>query len=133
MFQLHPQLKKDTIHITSLELCDVLLMNDSQYPWLILVPRQEDITEIYQLSEQQQQLLMRESSRVSQAMQQLFNADKMNVAALGNMVPQLHIHHIARFKNDTAWPGPIWGVSPAQAYSEQLLAERTELLKQALA
>lgn len=132
MYQLHPQLKKDTFLVTSLALCDVLLMNDSQYPWLILVPKLADITEIYQLTEPQQQQLLRESSKVSEIMQRLFQADKMNVAALGNMVPQLHIHHIARFKNDIAWPGPVWGVAPAKAYDQQALTQRLDLLRQQL-
>lgn len=132
MYQLHPQLEKDTIHVASLALCDVLLSNDSQYPWLILVPRLANITEIYQLSESQRQQLMRESCQVSELMQRLFQADKMNVAALGNMVPQLHIHHIARFKTDLAWPGPVWGVAPATAYDESVLEQRLNLLRQGL-
>lgn len=133
MFQLHPQLEKDTFHVAQLPLCEVLLMNDSQYPWLILVPAVADITEIYQLSEERQQQLMRESSRVSYAMQQLFQADKMNIAALGNMVPQLHLHHIARFTTDKAWPGPIWGVVAAAPYSEKAREERLRQLRKALA
>lgn len=132
MYQLHPQLKKDTFHVISLTLCDVLLSNDSQYPWLILVPRLANITEIYQLSESQQQQLIRESSQVSELMQRLFQADKMNVAALGNQVPQLHLHHIARFKEDLAWPRPVWGVAPATAYDESVLEQRLNLLRQGL-
>lgn len=133
MFQLYPQLEKDTFHVAQLPLCEVLLMNDSQYPWLILVPTVADITEIYQLNEEQQQQLMRESSQVSQALQQLFQADKMNVAALGNMVPQLHLHHIARFTTDKAWPGPVWGVAAAEPYDDKAREERLQQLRKALA
>ena len=118
MFALHPQLKQDTIHIGEFELCDVLLMNDVRYPWIILVPKRENKTEIYQLTESEQQRLLNESSFLSDAMSTLFSADKMNIAALGNMVEQLHIHHIARFKTDVTWPKPVWGVGQAEPYSE---------------
>lgn len=98
-------------------LCRVLLMNNSNYPWLILVPRREGVREIFELTEADQQQLLRESSQVSQALVKLVNPDKINIAALGNMVPQLHIHHIARFRNDPAWPAPVWGHSEAAPYS----------------
>lgn len=116
-FALHPQLEKDCVVLGSFELCLLLLVNDSHYPWFILVPQREGIREIYELSEEDQALLLRESSAFSKALQRIFKADKLNVAALGNMVPQLHIHHIARYKNDVAWPGPIWGVESADAYT----------------
>jgi len=118
-FILHPCLKKDCIALGKLELCHVLLMNDSQFPWIILVPDRENITEIYQLPESEQQLLAQESSWVSQKMAEHYQADKMNIAALGNLVPQLHIHHIVRYTTDKLWPAPIWGVLPAQAYTEK--------------
>ncbi len=116
MTQLHPQLKKDCFEIARLPLSRVLLVNDEQYPWIILVPERDDINEIFQLSEQDQQQLMRESSAVSLALKQQFKADKINIGALGNMVPQLHIHHIARYTSDVAWPGPAWGKHPAKPY-----------------
>ncbi len=114
MSELHPQLAQDCFEIAQLPLCRVLLMNDAHYPWLILVPQREGLTEIYQLDEHDQQQFMRESSAISQALHRCTSADKINIAALGNMVPQLHIHHVARFKDDPAWPAPIWGkVSPS--------------------
>ena len=117
MFKLHPQLEKDCEIVGDYPLCRLLLLNDRQYPWVILVPRREDITESFQLNIQDQLQLQKESTNVLAMMAKHFNADKMNVAALGNVVPQLHIHHIARFKNDPAWPKPVWGVLPSVAYS----------------
>ena len=94
-------------------------MKDSNYPWFILVPDREEITEIHQLSETDQQQLISESSTLSRIIDKQFNADKINIAALGNLVPQLHIHHIVRFKTDAAWPAPVWGKVPAKAYTEE--------------
>ncbi len=118
-FQLHPRLQADSLAITELELCELRLINDSQYPWLILVPKRPDITEIFQLSETDQQLLQQESSLIAKTMAELFKADKMNIAAIGNMVPQLHIHHIARYKTDIAWPAPVWGKFDAVPYTKE--------------
>lgn len=131
-FSLHPQLAADTIFVNKLELSHVLLMNDNTYPWVVLVPEREGLREIHDLSDEDSKQLTREYRHVSHAMQRLFGADKMNIAALGNMVPQLHIHVIARFKNDPAWPGPIWGVKPTKPYSSNGLDERIALLKSAL-
>ncbi|WP_105199508.1 MULTISPECIES: HIT domain-containing protein [unclassified Pseudoalteromonas] len=128
MFSLAPELQKDCIELADWPLCKLLLMNDSQYPWFILVPRKEGVTEIIDLTEQEQLMLMQESARLSQLLKSVFNPDKLNIAALGNMVPQLHIHHIARYRGDIAWPKPVWGLHPSQPYSEQQIAE----LKQAL-
>lgn len=132
MYELHPQLKQDTIRIGEFELCEVLLMNDMRYPWLILVPKRENKAEIYQLTEQEQQRLSIESSFVSKAMSVLFSTDKMNIAALGNMVEQLHIHHIARFKTDATWPKPVWGIGQAEPYSEMAKNAMLSQLIQAL-
>ncbi len=129
MMILHKQLEKDCVVLGQLDLCAVLLMPDANYPWLILVPQREDISEIYQLSEQDQQLLMRESSQVSRVLVELFQPDKINVAALGNMVPQLHIHHVARFKSDAAWPAPVWGAVAAKEYSVKGLHDIQEKLR----
>ena len=131
-FVLDPQLSKDCLELGQLKLCSLLLMNDRQYPWLILVPRREGIKEIYQLERDDQISFLIESNMVSRAMQSIFKADKLNVAALGNMVPQLHIHHIARFKNDAAWPKPVWGQKPAVAYSPAELEDLTTTIKEAL-
>lgn len=105
-----------------LPLSTLLLLNDSRYPWFVLVPRRENITEIYQLSEADQQKLLQESSRLGRLMMEGFNGDKLNIGALGNLVPQLHLHHIVRFKGDEAWPGPVWGVGMATPYGEDEVA-----------
>jgi diadenosine tetraphosphate (Ap4A) HIT family hydrolase len=132
MFSLHPQLAKDCHVVGDLELCKVLLMNDSQYPWLILVPQKADLTEIFQLSEADQWSLLKEQNAVSKVINRLFQTDKLNIAALGNMVSQLHIHCIGRFKSDAAWPKPVWGVQPPIAYCADDLTARLELLRAAL-
>ena len=127
-FCLDGRLAADTIRLGSYPLCEVLLMNDAQYPWVILVPRHQNICEIHQLADADQQQLMKESVFTAAQMQKHFFANKMNVAALGNMVPQLHIHHIARFTSDAAWPKPVWGVNPVQPYAEVELEKlKTEL------
>lgn len=132
MFNLHPQLARDCVVLGELPLCRVLLLNDRQYPWLVLVPRREGVREIFELSAADQQQLLHESSALSRLLSQLFAADKMNVAALGNMVEQLHIHHVVRFRQDAAWPKPVWGACPAIVYTEAELSERVEHLQQAL-
>lgn len=132
MFELHPQLHKDTVKIGEFALSDVLLMNDARYPWVILVPRQMHIREIHQLSEADQHVLISESSFVAEAMMHCFAAHKMNVAALGNMVPQLHLHHIARYDTDQCWPKPIWGVGEAVLYQAEQLTQRLMQLRQSL-
>ncbi len=132
MYELHSQLAKDTTQIGQFELCDVLLMNDDRYPWVILVPRRVNVREIHQLSEAEQQRLLQESSFVSQAMTQLFSAHKMNVAALGNIVEQLHLHHVARFTSDFAWPKPVWGIGDAMPYSDVAAKAMLSQLKRVL-
>ena len=121
MAELHPQLEKDCLLLGRFELCKVLLMNDANYPWFILVPDRQAVTEIYQLNEQDQQQLMQESSIMAKMLVEDFQADKVNIAALGNVVPQLHVHHIARYHDDPAWPAPVWGASPAHAYADEAL------------
>jgi len=131
-FALHPQLAADTIEIGQLALCRVLLMNDANYPWLILVPQRPDLREIFQLNNGEKIQLIHESSRVAQLMSSHFNADKINIAALGNMVPQLHIHHVARYKTDLAWPAPVWGRVPAAPYSVAQLKTLIKVLREAI-
>ncbi len=109
---LHSQLKKDTIDIGDLPLSRVLLIKDAHYPWLLLVPRREGVVEIIDLDEVEQAQLMTEISRVSRALKETTKCDKLNIAALGNLVPQLHVHVIARRSSDAAWPRPVWGVMP---------------------
>lgn len=132
MFQLHPRLAEDSIVIGRFDLSLLLLSKDANYPWCILVPQVDDVFEIHHLSETEQQQLMRESCRLSEVMTSLFDAHKMNVAALGNVVRQLHVHHIARFEEDAAWPQPIWGKVPAKIYTHDELAERIKRLQNAL-
>ncbi|MDF1581768.1 MAG: HIT domain-containing protein [Methyloprofundus sp.] len=131
-FSLHPTLKKDCIELGRLVLCRVLLMNDSQLPWLILVPERENLKEIHQLSGEDQLLLIRESCYVAEKLADHFKADKMNIAALGNMVPQLHIHHVVRYREDKAWPAPIWGKFAALPYTEQGLEMTVSQLRELL-
>lgn len=115
-WSLHPQLEKDTISIGDLPLSRVLVINDATYPWLLLVPRRAGTIEIIDLDEAEQAQLMTEINRAARALKDITNPDKLNIAALGNVVPQLHVHIIARRKADAAWPRPVWGVAPALAY-----------------
>ena len=128
-FILHPTLEKDTITLGDLELCRVLLMNEQQFPWVILVPRRTDISELYQLDEDEQHQALRESILVSEIMMQHFDGDKLNTGALGNVVPQLHLHHIIRFKNDTVWPKPVWGNFKAKSYTDKEITKLSKLLQ----
>ncbi|MEC8229987.1 HIT domain-containing protein [Alteromonas sp. 009811495] len=119
MFELDSRLHNDTFFVCDLTLCRVLLMNDSQFPWLILVPRKNDIAEIIDLTEHEQILLLQESATVSKVLQAVFTPFKLNIAALGNVVRQLHVHHVARFEGDVAWPKPVWGNQAAVPYKEE--------------
>jgi diadenosine tetraphosphate (Ap4A) HIT family hydrolase len=110
---LHPQLERDTVNLGDLPLCRVLVIQDANYPWLLLVPRRADVVEIIDLDEVEQAQLMTETIRVSRVLREITKCDKLNIAALGNVVPQLHVHVIARRKTDAAWPRPVWGAVPA--------------------
>jgi diadenosine tetraphosphate (Ap4A) HIT family hydrolase len=129
---IHPRLRKDCLLLGQLDLCHVLLMRDAHYPWVILVPDREDVTEIHHLNEADQQQLMRESVLLSRVLETAFSPDKLNIAALGNIVPQCHVHHVVRYRSDAAWPAPVWGRVPAMEYQEEALAEVVATLKQAL-
>lgn len=118
-FELHSQLVKDCTVIGSLPLSKLLLMNDANYPWFVLVPMREDKREWYELDDGDQQQLLREANALSRCLQEKTGAKKMNIGALGNMVPQLHVHVIARFDTDIAWPAPVWGKAPAMAYDDK--------------
>ena len=118
MFELHNQLKKDTIFVKDLPLCQVLLMNNALYPWFILVPKKSNLVEIIDLSDAEQIVLMQEIALMSKVIKKEFNADKLNIAALGNVVSQLHIHIIARFKNDKTFPKPVWVSGEAAEYNQ---------------
>lgn len=123
MFRLHPRLASDGIFIADLPVSRLLLMNDSRYPWCILVPRREELIEIYELDSAGQAQLWQESAVLGKAMMETFAGDKLNIAALGNLVPQLHIHHVVRYRDDAAWPGPVWGVGESVAYRPRQLDE----------
>src|SRR5512139_608970 len=131
MFTLDPRLQHDTIALGSFPLCLLLLMNDRTYPWLILVPKRPEIREIYQLTVADQQQLLRESSLLAAALVTQFRPDKLNIAALGNLVPQLHLHHLVRYRSDPAWPAPVWGKTPPAPYTAgQIISLRTSLCPQ---
>lgn len=127
MYALHQRLATDSLSIGQFELCDVRLINDARYPWIILVPRREGITESYQLTPNDQRQLMLESAYVVEQLSALTSADKMNVAALGNIVSQYHLHHIARYQDDAAWPNPVWGKGTSVPYTD---SEAQAVLKQ---
>jgi len=118
MWTLHPRLAADTIALGDFELCRVLLMNDARFPWCILVPRLPDLRDFHDVTRGERMRLYDEIERASRALAQIASADKMNVAALGNMVPQLHVHVIARTTTDAAWPGPVWNAGPAKPYAD---------------
>ncbi len=113
---LHPQLEADTATVGDLPLSRLLVSNDANFPWLLLVPRRPRVREIIDLSDADQAQLMIEIAMVSRALKAVTSCEKLNVAAIGNMVPQLHVHVVARLRGDPAWPKPIWGVLPARAY-----------------
>lgn len=121
-FQLDHRLSADTVSIAESGLSLLLLMNDRRYPWLILVPKLAGLTEVFELDEDDRSRLWEESCALGRALSLDFGADKVNVAALGNVVRQLHVHHVARFLNDPAWPGPVWGHSPRVPYAPAELA-----------
>lgn len=120
---LHPQLLNDCKVIGRFELCHVLLMLDANYPWCVLVPDVENIREIFELSDAEQIQLTKESVCLAKSLSRLFSADKMNVAAIGNLVPQLHVHHVVRYQDDIAWPKPVWGTFPKKGYTDVALAD----------
>lgn len=117
-FTLHPDLQRDGIEIGKFTLCRVLLINDSNYPWFVLVPAKDGLRDTIDLSHEDYALLWQESRDFSQGIMDAFKGEKLNIAALGNMTPQLHIHHIVRFTDDPAWPGPIWGKIPLKPYTD---------------
>jgi diadenosine tetraphosphate (Ap4A) HIT family hydrolase len=120
-WSLHPQLEQDTAAVGDLPLSRLLVSNDANYPWLLLVPRRPSVREIVDLDEKDQSQLMIEIAHISRALKDVTACHKLNIAAIGNMVPQLHVHLVARRRDDPAWPKPVWGTVPARAYD---LAER---------
>ena len=128
-WSLHPRLAADTVAIGDLPLSRLLLSNDANYPWTILVPRRADIREIHELDDADQLQLLRESGQLARALVAVFAPTKLNIAALGNMVPQLHVHHIARHADDAAWPSPVWGKVPAIDYDAATRDRRIAALR----
>ncbi|WP_095163216.1 HIT domain-containing protein [Pseudomonas sp. Irchel 3F5] len=123
MFVLDQRLQQDTLCLGDFPLCRLLLSKDGNYPWFILVPRRTDISELFQLDDSDQQQLWKETTALAQILKDTFAADKMNVATLGNVVSQLHMHVIVRRRTDPTWPAPVWGNKPAIEYSPQQLAD----------
>lgn len=131
-FKLDPRLESDSSFIDDLDLCHIRLSNNAAFPWILLVPKRKNVVEIVDLSEQDQLLLLQEINKTSKMMQSLFRPSKLNIANLGNIVPQLHIHMIARYTHDKAWPGPVWnsGITDSYQISEQ--EQRIKAIKDAL-
>ena len=132
MFVLHERLRGDTTEIGHMDLSLLLLMNDRLLPWLILVPEREGVREIDELQANDRMLLIEEIACVSNVLRRLYNPDKINIGALGNLVPQLHVHVIGRFVSDRAWPGPIWGTGPVEAYDNNDLSSVVGRIRVAL-
>ena len=132
-FTLHPKLAADCVQVTSLDLCEILLMNDRRYPWLILVPKRAKLRDLHEIALDDRDSLFNEIDRCSRLLANLQDITKINVAALGNQVPQLHVHVIGRSIHDAAWPGPVWGVGTTEPYSSEELNGRTMHLKAQLA
>jgi diadenosine tetraphosphate (Ap4A) HIT family hydrolase len=119
-FALHERLAEDAVFVADLSLSRLLLMNDARYPWLILVPRRAAVTELFQLTQADRQQLTEEIARSAEQLKLLTGAAKINIGALGNLVPQLHIHVVARNPGDAAWPGPVWGHGAAEPYGPEV-------------
>jgi len=131
-FTLDPRLEKSSVFICDWNLSHVRLSHNAAFPWLLLMPRREELSEIIDLSETDQEELLREIRFASHALKRLFDPTKLNVASIGNMVPQLHIHIVARFDTDEAWPGPIWNSGVKKDYEPDRLAATVEMLQQEL-
>ncbi len=131
-FALDPRLQADTRHVASLALCDVLLMNDTRFPWLVLVPRRAGMVEICDLPADEQTLLWEEVNRASSVLRDIAPFDKLNLGALGNIVRQLHVHIVGRREGDAAWPGPVWGSGVAKPYESEALAAFIAQLRDAV-
>ena len=132
MFELHSQLQADCVVVGDFPLCRLLLLNDRQYPWFILVPRRDALREVFELSVEDRAQFHLESDVLAQVLNDAFAADKMNIADEGNMVSQLHVHHIVRYRQDPAWPAPVRGKLPAIPYAGDELADRLQRVRTAL-
>lgn len=132
MFSLDARLAQDAHVIGDFPLCRLLLSNDTNYPWFILVPRRPDITEVFHLNDADRQVLWNETDRLAKLLHRGYGADKINIATLGNVVSQLHMHVIVRYRTDAAWPAPVWGKLPAVPYTEEQLAAVRDMLASVL-
>ena len=132
-FALDPRLQADTHPVAMLPLCELRLMDDARYPWLILVPRRAGVTEIADLTESEQAQLWREANQAAAALRAVAPCDKLNLGALGNIVRQLHLHVVARTEGDAAWPGPVWGSGAAVPYGDEVLASMLRTVHAAIA
>lgn len=131
-FHLHERLAADTYTVKDLPLCRLLLMNDRRFPWTILVPRREGLRDFHDVAKADKAAFFGEIDHVSEVLKKVSRAEKMNVAALGNMVPQLHVHVVARFEGDACWPRPVWGEGAAEPYAPEEAGKLIESLKKAL-
>ena len=131
-FILHSKLEQDSLFICRLKLAQVRLVLDANYPWCLLIPEVNQVTELTDLTHQQFVQLQDESLQLQRAMQTVFKPDKMNIAMLGNIVNQLHIHHIARYQYDAAWPSPVWNVVKKKTYGQDQLTQMVELIQSKL-
>lgn len=132
-FALHPRLATDSLEVATWDLSLVLMMRERAWPWIVLVPRRAELREIHQLAAVDRGLLIEEIARASGAMQRGYAADKINVGAIGNLVPQLHVHVVARRVGDPAWPKPVWGALPSDRLDDREAAERLASIRNALA
>ena len=131
VFELDPALRRDSFFIADIGLTQVRLMNDARFAWLLLVPKRANVTEIHQLTPLDQTMLTFESTQIAKTLEEVTGADKINVAALGNQVRQLHLHIIARFKTDAAWPGPVWCTGTPEPYAPGVAEAFIERFSQA--
>lgn len=131
-FALHPQLEDDSHAVATLDLCEARLVDDARFPWVLLIPRRPDVVQILDLTEADQQTLWDEIRRVTARMNEIWQPDRVNLGSIGIVVPQLHVHLVARHEGDDAWPGPVWGTGEPQTYPADLLAERLGKLRGAL-
>jgi len=131
MANIHPRLAADCVLLGRFPLCSLLLMNDSNYPWFILVPDRDGVREIHELDEPDRDRLLRESCALAEYLVSTYKGDKLNIAALGNQVPQLHLHHIVRYESDPAWPQPVWGRHPPLAYTDEAIRQINSALASA--
>ncbi|MEO7477651.1 MAG: HIT family protein [Lysobacteraceae bacterium] len=129
-FRMHPKLVADTVGVGPLPLSAVRLMKDARYPWLILVPRRPKLREFLELQDNEQSLLLEEIRRCCELFKALHKPVRINIAMIGNIVPQLHVHIVARFSNDASWPRPVWGIGEAEPYPPEILKARAARYKQ---